>query len=320
MSPVQTAKYAKRLEARFEGYFMCRVATDPDPSNEKRGQSGYTMALTTEAPLDQVIRLQTDQYVKDNLRYPTKEMEIDVGVTVKAVMFNGQPWDKSPNLVGANVSLLEEAIFESRNNIVGSDDTMAFAISPFTFCIDKKDTNGQMLFSLSAEDYLNPVDPHQKIWQIEDPRVYGRRLPTAFNPNSREVMQAIGVFDFYAYFRDRRLYLQQKIDQYEVKLKNKNIAASDVARLELEVEQIRSRIYQLEFWGDRVINKLGFQLEWEFDINGPQSVSGDLGGDVADDQPWRVRLWFGGWDGDLLIGYMRGALSMPFNPSRETAV
>ena len=65
----------------FEGYFMCRLATDPDPNNEPRGRSGYTMALTTEDPLDQVIRLQPDDYVRRNLRRPA-EIGRDVGVTV----------------------------------------------------------------------------------------------------------------------------------------------------------------------------------------------------------------------------------------------
>ena len=49
---------ARLLTIGFEGYFMCRLATDPDPTNETRGMSGYTMALSTEQALDYVIRLQ----------------------------------------------------------------------------------------------------------------------------------------------------------------------------------------------------------------------------------------------------------------------
>jgi hypothetical protein len=68
-----------------------------------------------------------------------------------------------------------------------------------------------------------------------------------------------------------------------------------------------------------MINKLGFLLQWEFDVNGRQTVEGDLGGRAATDQPWHVRFWFGGWDGDLLLGYMRGDLSIPFEPARGSA-
>ena len=51
---------AKLLAIEFEGYFMCRLATDPDPTNERRGASGYTMAIAGEPDMDQAIRLQLD--------------------------------------------------------------------------------------------------------------------------------------------------------------------------------------------------------------------------------------------------------------------
>ena len=56
-----TTTIAKLLEIQFQGYFMCRIATDPDPTNEQRGVSGYTLSLITEAPLDQVIRRAMDK-------------------------------------------------------------------------------------------------------------------------------------------------------------------------------------------------------------------------------------------------------------------
>ena len=45
------------LDLGFEGYFMCRLTTDPDPTDEKRGVSGYTLALATEDDLDNWIQL-----------------------------------------------------------------------------------------------------------------------------------------------------------------------------------------------------------------------------------------------------------------------
>jgi hypothetical protein len=310
---------ARYLEAGFEGFFMCRLATDPDPNNERRGRSGYTMALSGEDPLDQVIRLQADDYVRRNLRAPASSMGIDVGVRVTSVRFDGKPWAGSPNLVNAEVRLLGHEdifpgpIFESRNNVVGSDDSLAFAISPFHLAIDKHHGSGAPLLGIRAVDHLNPADPEQPIWRIEDPTVYGRRLPTAFDSSSSEVMEALGVFDFYAYFRDRRIFLHDEIARLQALLGNA-LEPEEQASIGLAIEETRSRIFQLELWGDRVINKLGFQLRWEFDINGHQSVEGDLGGRPSLDQPWHVWLWCGGWDGDLLIGYLRGALSIPFEP------
>lgn len=297
---------AKYLTAQFEGYFMCRIAVDPDPTNEPRGRSGYTMALASEAPLDQVIRLQPDQYVEDNLRRPADDLGLQIGVGVTEVTFDGAPWMGSPNLLGADVSLegsgdvFQGPVFVSRNNVIGSDDTMAFVVNPFELVLRKP---GEL--EIRAVDHVNPAQPDQPLWQIADPAIYGRRLPTFFDASSLEAMQAISVFDGYAHFRGRRAFLQEQIDKLE---------ASGAPGAELAIQEAKSRLYQLEFWGDRMINKLGFLLQWEFDVNGEQTVSGDLGGTAATDQPWHVRFWFGGWDGDLMVGYMRGALSIPFTP------
>lgn len=304
---------AKLLTARFQGYFMCRIAVDPDPTNEPRGRSGYTMALPSEDPLDQVIRLQPDDYVRKNLRAPADKIGISVGVDVTSVTFDGKPWTGSPNLLGAHVRLLGRGdvfsgpVFVSRNNVIGSDDTMAFVIAPFELALDKQTADGGSLLSLRAVDYVNPAKPDQQLWEIADPATYARRLPVSFDGSSLEAMQAISVFDGYAYFRGRRAFLQDEI----ARLQAERAEGRDV---EQAIQEATSRLYQLEFWGDRVINKLGFRLAWEFDVNGPQSVEGDLGGEAAVDQPWHVRFWFGGWDGDLMVGYMRGDLSIPFEP------
>ena len=312
------ATIVKYLEAGFEGYFMCRLATDPDPTNERRGRSGYTMALTSEEPLDQVIRLQADDHLSRHLRPPAEAMGIRVGVRVTRVLFDGGPWAGSPNLAGAQVRLLDKdeffagPTFESRNNIVGSDDSMAFAVVPFHLAIDQADGSGMPVLAIRALDHLNPARPDQPIWQIDDPTIYGRRFPTAFTSSSPEVAEALGIFDYYGYFRDRRNFLQDQITGLEKAIRL-GTAPPDAA---LAVEEARSRIFQLETWGERVLNKMGFQLQWDFEVNGPQSVEGDLGGTVDTSQPWPVSFWFGGWDGDLLVGYMRGSLSIPFEPNR----
>jgi hypothetical protein len=310
------------LVVRFEGYFMCRLATDPDPNDEPRGRSGYTMALTTESELDQVIRLQPDEYVDANMRAPAATLNRKVGVTVRSLTFNGQPWNRAPGLIGAAVKLEGRdenflgPIFESRNNIVGSDDTMAFVVNPFKLAIESQPdlTLKAPRIKLTAVDDLIKDKPEQQIWQIENPEAYDRRLPNAFDDSSLEVMQAISVFDGYAYFRARRAFLAAEIERQDDDRKTANTveAARDA---ELKMEQAKSRLYQLEFWGDRVINKLGFRLQWEFPINGTKSASGELGGNAHLDQRWPVSFWFGGWDGDLLIGYMRGSLSIPFEPA-----
>ena len=312
----------KLLEIQFQGYFMCRIATDPDPTNEQRGVSCYTLALLQEDPLDQVIRTQIDDpaFLARNLREPAQRMGIRIGVDVNEVLFDGKPFPGATRdaLLGAKVYLEGEnppfpgPIFDSRNNIVGSDDNMAFVVNPFQMAIRK---NGQL--ALEAIDYLNPADPDQKIWEIEDPTTYARRLPT-FNGSSVTAQAAIRVFDGFTYFRDRVKYLRQRIDDLQKEKAGKS--GDEAARLEARIQGLETRIYQLDFWGGRFETKLAFQDTYSFNVNGPQSVDdpqGLLGGKIDNTQPWPVTFWFGSWDGDLLVGYMQGSLSLPFRPDNS---
>lgn len=301
------------LDINFEGYFMCRLATDPDPTNEERGMSGYTMALATEDPLDQVIRLQADDsWLQLNARRPMPEMKISIGVTVRSATFQGARYDGAPGLIGAKVYLdgtdfpLPGPTFESRNSTVGSDDTFAFVVNPFNLRIQNDET-GVML---TATDFVDPANPDKALWQINDPSVYGRRLPSCVTIGDTEVAEVINVFDSYGYFRDRRLYLEKLIR--DACAERDGATKEQCGQLDARIESYKSRIYQLEHWGDRVISKIRTRVGWEHTINGPQKVEGNLGGYADATQPWNVRYWFGGWDGDLLLGYARGTLSVPF--------
>lgn len=317
---------AKLLEMQFQGYFMCRIATDPDPTNEQRGVSGYTMALVHEDGLDQVIRTQLDEtdpedreFLEKNLREPAQEMGIKIAVNVNEVLFDGLRWfgPARDALLGARLYLegtnppFPGPTFDSRNNIVGSDDNMYFVVNPFELAI--KSHNG---VAFKAKDYLNPANPEQKIWEIEDPETYARRLPASFVSGSTPAQAAIRVFDGYTYFSDRVKYLRQQIEKLEKK-KTETKDGTEIAALDGRIQGLLTRIYQLEFWGGRFETKLGFQLTYAFNINGPQFVADPnnlLGGEVVRDQPWPVTFWFGSWDGDLLVGWMEGSLSVPFRP------
>lgn len=308
--------FAKLLTVQFQGYFLCRLATDPDPTNEGRGVSGYTMALVGEDELDAIIRTQLPEgFPKNNLREPMKKMGIEIGVNVTGVTFDGNPYPPGAALLGAKVYLegknppFDGPTYDSRNNIVGSDGNMAFVVNPFELAI-----RGDQV-SIFAKDYLNPQDPEQKIWQIEDPALYARRLPTAFSLSSTEVMAILRVFDPFSYFRDRRRYLSERIAELEKRLAP---GCPDPAAIRAEIEALKTRIYQIEFWGDRVSSKLAFQLTYSHNNNGPQRIEGieHLGGQADTSHPWPVTYWFGGWDGDLLTGYMAGTLGIPFLPDR----
>jgi hypothetical protein len=48
------------LRIFFEGYYQARISTDPDPTDERRGVSGYTFALPGEPDFDGLLHFQPD--------------------------------------------------------------------------------------------------------------------------------------------------------------------------------------------------------------------------------------------------------------------
>jgi hypothetical protein len=49
------------LRLEFEGFFQLRMATDPDPTDEWRGVSGYTFPLAGEPDLDRTVHFQKEE-------------------------------------------------------------------------------------------------------------------------------------------------------------------------------------------------------------------------------------------------------------------
>ncbi len=304
-------RIAQLLELDFGGFFMARLATDPDPTGEERGISGYTMALASEPPLDQTIRLQLDPASGLRVRDPGPALGMDVGVDVREVRFDGRPYAAVQALFeGARLSLegsnppFPGATFESRNNIVGSDDTMMFIINPFDLAVYPAGRGalpdaGEAL--LRARDYLDPCDRARPVWEIEDPSTYVRRLPNVFEGNSAEVLKILRIHNPKRYFDQRLAWLQTELAR-----------ETDALR----AQELRSRIFQIELWGARVYGKLAFKLGYDFRINGEQTVHERVCalGTVDTEHPWRFTCWFGGWDGDLLVGYCKGTLYIPFLP------
>lgn len=312
-SATRPGRIATILELDFGGYFMARLATDPDPTNEARGISGYTMALASEPPLDQVIRLQLDPRSGPRVRDHGPDARIQVGVNVREVRFDGARFPAGQALLGGARLNLEGAnppfdgpIFESRNNIVGSDDTMMFIMNPFDLAVyppgeGSLPAPGDAL--LRATDFLDPVRPKLPVWEIEDPSTYARRLPSKWVKCSDEVLDLLQVYDPKRYFDRRLAWLNTELQRQ-----------SDPDSL--AAQQLKSRIYQIELWGKRVWATYAFQLNYDFRVNGEQTVHERLRGlgEFDTEHPWHFTCWYGGWDGDLLVGYCKGTLSIPFRP------
>jgi hypothetical protein len=289
------------IDLGFEGYFMCRLTTDPDPTDEKRGVSGYTLALASEDDLDNWIQLNpSPSYIDRNLREPGKTLiargVLVLGVKVTGVQVNGQDHKRAPDIVGAAVNLLGAGgrvpAFEGRNDIVGSDDNVEFPIDPFI--IDIKNKNGAI--HINRQDVLPNNLP---IWKLPASAYQDRvGIPNALPEPILEVMEAIGVYDFYEFFRNRAKWINHLMEQ-----------TTDPD----QIQMYKTRLYVIEFFGDRIRSRLGMQRIWNFQISGSTGIADGLP-EVDISAPWPVNFWFGGFDGDLMIGYMRGALHLPLKP------
>jgi hypothetical protein len=278
------------LTLHFEGWFQCRLATDPDPSDEPRGVSGWTFAVAGEEDLDRVIRLQEPISPRSHGR--------EVGVAVRAVSVGGRQVPDHP-LVGGRADLLDEPKFEGRNGIVAED--AAEFIDPFHLRI----TGGGV--TLRRKDLLDPQNPERKIHEV-DPSVLRRRQPVEGEAVERaEIADATGIMDYVGYRRERKEKLEDDLEQIgdptiRAALR-KRIADLDES-LDLEKRDIRVGI-------------LGASLIYRFAIRGPAEVVDErdvLRGVVGTLPPWPVEFWMGGWDADALCGYMRGRLQVPFRP------
>src|SRR5688500_6467325 len=110
------------LLIRYEGYWQCRQATDPDPSADPRGVSGYTFAVGAENDMDQVVRLQRDEIDPVDFRVvPGERSSEQFGVFVTGAEVGGEPWAPGARLPGGKVRWLPAGLpdkgprFEMRN-------------------------------------------------------------------------------------------------------------------------------------------------------------------------------------------------------------
>jgi hypothetical protein len=102
-SPDCRSRCKLMIAIRFAGRFQSRLATDPDPTDERRGVSGYIWAVAGEPDLDRIIRFQQ----------PTVERTYSpkVGVLVTEVVVDGTACADHV-LLGASVNLLGGPKFE----------------------------------------------------------------------------------------------------------------------------------------------------------------------------------------------------------------
>lgn len=336
------------LTLSYEGYWQCRQATDPDPSRDPRGASGYTYALGGENDLDQIVRLQLDEIPPEDFRaawpppflpethayHGAARPDQRFGVFVSQVEVDGRRDAAAERLlVGGKVRWLPHSDplrgprLELRNTIIfhpANNNGIFMPIDPFHLLIEGRD----LALRIGRDDPLDPVRPDEAVWQFADSGTYRRRCPREFYSDSDEAQAAAGLSspdETLSYFQKRREWLELELTRVEVELAGARRQSGEEvirARLERDRAALRNRLYVIQAFtspsvGNRLGTRLGLLARWEHSLGGSQiTLEGvdSLGGTIptGPEHPWRVRFWMGAFDGDTMRGYLRGTLTLPF--------
>jgi hypothetical protein len=287
-----------QLVLQFTGFCLMRIPTDPDPTDEPRGASGYTFAFAGEPDLDRLIYLQPP----DAKKVPPRRFAPDVGVTVKSakrVDASGSVTDL-PALLDAKVDLLDGPKLENRNwtlTLPGFEP-----IVPFHLQVKAK---GLRVY---RDAPIDPDHPDLPIWKVDQSKIVAQGAAgMAWEPST--IGRATGIWDAGAFVARRR-----------------DAVAALLAELEKEhgdpvlIANLRGRLAELEFAvqnpGDRRTLAKNFVERFSFPMLGKKPVvdgpDADFGGKLDVVSPWTVSFWIGAWDPDALCAFMEGSLSIPY--------
>jgi hypothetical protein len=264
------------LTLLFSGWFECRLATDPDPTDEPRGVSGWTSAVAGEPDLDRIIRLQPDGAV-NRLHGPT------VGVKVRAVSLFGTPQPEHP-LLGTPVELLGNPVFEGRNGLAAEDAEEP--IFPFHW----QSRQGNIVLHREHRDVMSGEFVFDK--------------PVNFDFSPSYLQEATGMTDPRAFRQTRKEALGRSLESCQDLVQRAALQKRirDIDRLAGSIAESALQ-FALHY-------RIVMQGPW-VEIRDPKN---ELSGRV-DTTPWIVSFWVGTWDADALCGYMKGQMVFPFQPT-----
>lgn len=319
------------MKLHFKGWFQCRLATDPDPFDEPRGVSGWTFALTGESDFDRIIRFQPPSS-HNNIRYPGR----DIGVRVFKISYAAGLNQKSRNTASeilkfSNVNLVEEPRFEGRNaSIDGGDGEI---IDPFHIHIYNDRTN----ISIKRRYVLDPNNPYASLeYLVKNKRsevrdIIKRRQPVITIPNHMFISGKIDTPSTGKSAPDAKDDIIKQTDVYEYSGIGGlcRIRYDEIKKMLDDNHEHPNRVALLErldylscfFNSDTCKYRSGgfadpffMMLSYDFPITGPSQVDGpdDLVNMIDSSSPWRIEFWMGGWEPDVLCGFVYGSLSIPF--------
>jgi hypothetical protein len=290
--------FTKNFMLQFKGWAQGRIPTDPDPSDEPRGVSGYTFALPGEPDLDRVIYFQKKKGVIRRSHCPEVGVYVCGGYEFETtgkgsdVVFKGTPKkiNKGHRLFGAKMDLLNNARFESRNSTIIYD---GFGVmDPFILSVEGNRLSIQRRFS---------AEPGKKPENIENYPI-NTLTPFMLNTvfmNSVEMILSAGVLDRAAFRNNRKRLLKKDL----IELKRRHSKSKEYL---IQKAALEKRISELEMNNpqERRTNQIGTQVLISYPLNaGTAYVNGK---NIKPGAVWPTTIWFGGWDADALGFYVNG--------------
>ena len=277
---------------KFSGWFQCRLATAPDPTDESRGVSGYVHAMPNEPDLDRIIRLQPESAIQRSYCQP-------IGVRVTDIWINGSHVDNYP-LIGALVDFLDNPKFESRNGILTEDGEEA--IVPINIQIKK---DGFLIQRKFDDNMNNPP------FNNDDFKKFNQLKASGIHINPGTIGERTGIFDLSLVWQDRLSKLQndlKKITDNEVEkstLKARIQFLSSDSTSRLASRFVARMLYSVSLTGSLTFyDPVGY-------LPGKPAFTHDNINNNNKPEDWSLEFWCGGWDADALSGYIEGYLGIP---------
>lgn len=292
------------ITLNIAGYAQCRLATDPDPTDERRGVSGYTFALPGEPDLDWTIYTQPGAGVVPRIGAEDRA----VGVQVTGGFLGTTPIEPGHPLYQAAVTLENGPRFEERNYVV---TTQSFGvISPFHMRIKGK---GIEVFR-QVDFYLGkPLNtPVTEIPQS----VLAPYTLQGFDSNVGACAALLGDS------QNPSVYRKQRLDRLLQVMATARLTPDAKAALDKRIAQLR-----MDDPRDRRTAQLVNRANFSYALNGPASLRLDkqpaqwLNGLQTRKgwayhqpskplSPWPFNFWLGSWDADSLTFYLSGTLEV----------
>ncbi|MEO1686788.1 MAG: hypothetical protein AAFU61_02675 [Pseudomonadota bacterium] len=282
----------------LRGWFQCRLASDPDPTDEPRGISGCTFATVGEPDFDRVLRLQPEGTTP-------RRFGQSVGVRVSAVRGRGAAQAQAEAaLRGARVNLPGRTMFTEQNGALVPRNT-AF-IDPFDLCIENAD--GAPLLYRAA--FWDPARPELSAYDVPAATLATRQPRRLDVASADKVAAASGTGPPGQMLERRRRDLAQA--KAEAETGGDRVAAAAF--------QQRLEALELTDWrAQRLHMLLSARAWWRFHLNGREATVSSALPALDAAPPWRLALWLGAWDNDTLCGYLMGRLVVPEAAAADAA-